>query len=257
MTRKNNALYIDLENIPATIDLKAIFDTLILKNDSKEEENLFVIKMACGNSSAIKPVVDKLAEYNFDIRDTPKITQNYKNRADLIISLEALETIILDRPNIDRYIFISSDSDFTVIMEKLRKYGKEVCLITKEEYANKPVLNNSCDEIYILESFLIIKNDTDKTTKPKKTRNVKPIETNEEIVEEIMKKIIETLDSEKQHLTSFIGSKFHQMDKSMIIKRSKYKNLNGLLNKLEADGILKKEKNEKGHPCIVLTIAST
>ncbi|WP_238565764.1 NYN domain-containing protein [Spirochaeta lutea] len=222
---------------------------------------MFVIKMACGNSSAIKPVVDKLAEYNFDIRDTPKITKNYKNRADLIISLEALETIILEKPIINRYIFITSDSDFTVIMEKLRKYGKEVCLITKEEYANKPVLNNSCDEIYILESFMLNSDGNiekgAKTKRGKKEAAVQLSSNNEEIVEEIIKKILATLDTEKLHLTSFIGSKFHQMDKSMVIKRSKYKNLNGLLTKLESDGKIKKEKNEKGHPCIVLTTAST
>lgn len=259
MIRRNNALYIDLENISPDIDLKSIFDTLVLQNKKNDdEENLFVIKMACGNSNAIKPIVAKLAEYNFDIRDTPKITQNYKNRADLIISLEAIETIIIDKPNIDRYIFISSDSDFTVIMEKLRKYGKEVCLITKETVSNKPVLNNSCDEIYILESFILKKETVTTHHEDKKIKSPNIVaSSNEEVVERILKKIFENLDSDRQYLTSYIGTMFHQMDKSLMIKRSKYKTLSTLISKFESDGVIKKEKSEKGHPCIILTIAST
>ena len=55
MRRKNNAIYIDLENIPSALDLKPLFEELTLKhNDSPEEENIFVIKMACGNSASIK-----------------------------------------------------------------------------------------------------------------------------------------------------------------------------------------------------------
>jgi hypothetical protein len=40
------------------------------------------------------------------------------------------------------------------------------------------------------------------------------------------------------------------MDKSKIIKRSKYNNLNGLLALFEERKEIKKLKNEKGHPAI-------
>ena len=111
-------------------------------------------KFACGNAASIKKLSKALGEYNFYTRDTPSITSTYKNRADLIISLEAMETLIIQNPIIDRYVFITSDSDFTVIMETLRKYGKEVFLVTKESVSDKPIFNNSCDEILIMESFL-------------------------------------------------------------------------------------------------------
>ena len=69
MKRKNNAIYIDLENIPASLDLKSLFDELTLKhNATPEEENVFVIKLACGNSSSIKKLQTQLAEYNFNIQ---------------------------------------------------------------------------------------------------------------------------------------------------------------------------------------------
>ncbi|MGE4583628.1 MAG: NYN domain-containing protein [Sphaerochaeta sp.] len=255
MRRKNNALYIDLENIPSGLDLKILFEELTLKhNESPEEENIFVIKMACGNSKAIKKMEKQLAEYNFVIRDTPSITTNYKNRADLIISLEALETIIINTPVIDRYVFITSDSDFTVIMEALRKYGKEVYLVTKEMVSDKAIFNNSCDEILILESFMpkpkIEEPKDSSVPKSKKEEKQDPshIKKIDRMVEDLAKKVIESFDPDSWQLVSYVGVKFHQMDKSRMIERSSYRSLGNLLAKLEQDKFLARKINEKGHP---------
>ncbi|AEC02095.1 NYN domain-containing protein [Parasphaerochaeta coccoides] len=253
MKRKNNAVYIDLENIPANLDVKNLFDELTLKHNAEDdEENIFVTKMACGNSSAIKKLERKLAEYNFIIRDTPPITSAYKNRADLIISLEALETIITNTPSIDRYVFITSDSDFTVIMEMLRKYGKEVYLVTKESVASKPIFNNCCDEILLLEDFL-----TGVQEKNTGGRNAGKVEakkdepkgpTNDAIVYGIMEKILETIEPDAWQYVSLIGSRCHQMDKSRIIGRSSYKTWGNLLGEFEKKRIIERRKGDKGHP---------
>ena len=254
MRRKNNAIYIDLENIPGALDLKLLFEELTLKhNDTPEEENVFVIKMACGNSKSIKKLEKQLAEYNFTIRDTPSITTNYKNRADLIISLEALETIIVNTPVIDRYVFITSDSDFTVIMEALRKYGKEVYLVTKEMVSDKPIFNNCCDEILIIESFMPkqkIEESSQNTQKTKKEDKPEPSHTKkmDRSVEDLMKKVIDSFEPDIWQLVSFVGVKFHQMDKSRMIERSSYKSLGNLLAKLEKDRYIERKLNEKGHP---------
>ena len=254
MKRKNNAIYVDLENIPASLDLKSLFDELTLKhNTNPDEENVFVIKLACGNAASIKKLEKQLAEYNFYIRDTPSITTNYKNRADLIISLEALETIIIQSPIIDRYVFITSDSDFTVIMETLRKYGKEVYLVTKESVSDKPIFNNSCDEILIMESFQTkpkIKETKTSTVKGKDKEKPESNNTkrNDKTVESIMKKVIDSLDPDSWLLVSLIGIKFHQMDKSRTIERSSYKTIGNLILKLEKDKILERKLSDKGHP---------
>ena len=118
MRRKNNAIYIDLENIPTALDLKLLIDELTLRhNESPDEENIFVIKMACGNSKSIKRLEKQLWSTTSPSETPFHHGDAHKNRADLIISLEALETIIINMPVIDRYVFITSDSDFTVIME--------------------------------------------------------------------------------------------------------------------------------------------
>ena len=254
MKRKNNAIYVDLENIPASLDLKSLFDELTLKhNTNPDEENVFVIKLACGNAASIKKLEKQLAEYNFYIRDTPSITNAYKNRADLIISLEALETIIIQSPVIDRYVFITSDSDFTVIMETLRKYGKEVYLVTKESVSDKPIFNNSCDEILIMESFQIKpKSEETKTSTAKEKGKEKPesnnTKRNDKTVETIMKKVIDSLDPDAWLLVSLIGIKFHQMDKSRTIERSSYKTIGNLMLKMEKDKLIERKLNDKGHP---------
>ena len=248
MKRKNNAIYIDLENIPSTLDLKLLLDDLSLRhNVASDEENVFVIKMAAGNSTAIRKMKKQLTEYNFEIRDTPSITSKYKNRADLIISLAALETIIIDMPVIDRYVFITSDSDFTVIMEMLRKYGKEVFLVTKEMVSDKPVFSNSCDEILIMESYTPKAKNAKKEPKVTTTEPT-PEEKMNEHVKELAKKVIDSFDPDTWQLTSFVGTKFHQMDKSRMIERSKYKSLGILLTHLEKEKYITKRINEKGHP---------
>ncbi len=226
MKRRNNAIYIDLENIPTALDLNALIEELTLKNiDGPGEENIFVIKMACGNSTSIKRLQKQLVEFNFTIRDTPSITATHKNRADLIISLEALETIIIDMPVIDRYVFITSDSDFTVIMEMLRKYGKEVYLVTKEMVADKPIFHNCVDEILIIEDFIPKPKPTDtksstRAKKPAPQRDTKKIDGQ---VEAIMQRVIGSLQFDRWELVSFVGTKYHQMDKSRMINRSTYK----------------------------------
>ncbi|MGH0054420.1 MAG: NYN domain-containing protein [Sphaerochaetaceae bacterium] len=255
MRRKNNAIYIDLENIPSGLDLKQLFEELSLKhNGTPEEENIFVIKMACGNSKSIKKLEKQLAEYNFTIRDTPSITTNYKNRADLIISLEALETIIVNTPVIDRYVFITSDSDFTVIMEALRKYGKEVYLVTKEMVSDKPIFNNCCDEILIIETFMNKPKveETKESELPKSKKEEKP-EINhtkkmDRQVESLMKRVVDSFDPDSWQLVSYVGVKFHQMDKSRMIERSSYHSLGNLLSKLEKEKYIERKLNEKGHP---------
>jgi len=257
MIRKNNAIYIDLENIPSNLDLKNLFDELTLRHNAEgNEENVFVVKMACGNAAAIKKFEDKLSEYNFTIRDTPAITANYKNRADLIISLEALETIITDKPSIDRYVFITSDSDFTVIMEMLRKYGKEVYLVTKESVSDKPIFNNCCDEILIIESFLPAPPKTEKTktstAKEKETKEIEHTNKTDKDVEKIIRKVIDAMEPDNWQLVNIVGIKYHQIDKSRMIERSKYKTLGNLLSKFEKDKVIERRLNDKGHPEIKL-----
>lgn len=110
------------------------------------------MKFACGNANSISKLREQLTNHNFDIREAPHISEK-KNRADLIISLDAFEKLYLDKPSIDRFVFITRDSDFSVIMDILRKYGKEVWLITQAADSQRPIFTSCTDNILLLPQF--------------------------------------------------------------------------------------------------------
>jgi hypothetical protein len=237
------AIYIDLENIPSDINIKRLMEEIILKNQSaNNNDTVFAVKMACGNKPSIEKLETKLSEYNYDIRNITKITQNYKNRADLIISLEAFETLIVNNPVIEKYIFITSDSDFTVIMEKLRKHGKQVWLVTNVEASRKPIFNNTCNEIFTFDNFIDIKGlafDESSSTS-------KNSDTNDERAIEAFRRVLEGLEPDKWYYNASIGDKFHQIDKSLNLKNTKFKNIGNLARYFVDEKQLKTRISEKG-----------
>jgi uncharacterized LabA/DUF88 family protein len=251
------AMYIDLENnIPSDINIKRLMEEIILNNQSSNNtDTVFAIKMACGNKSSIEKLESKLSEYNFEIRNITKITSNYKNRADLIISLEAFETLIVNKPVIEKYIFITSDSDFTVIMEKLRKHGKQVWLVTSVEASQKPIFNNTCNEIFTFDKFIdvkesILKNDEEIDAKKTNEENIYQILLENESdlrAIEAFKRVLESLEHDKWYYNASIGSNFHQIDKSLDLKNTKFKNIGNLVSYFEDRKLIKTKLSDKGH----------
>ena len=129
-------MYIDLENLPKGVD----FDLLMERAASDTTKYVYAVKAAYGSAVALpKQYRQQLLDHNFQIVDTPHIAKK-KNRADLIISIDAFERLHLNRPSIDRYVFVTSDSDFSVIMDKLRIYGKQVWMICRKADQAKKIL---------------------------------------------------------------------------------------------------------------------
>jgi uncharacterized LabA/DUF88 family protein len=246
------AIYIDLENnIPTDINIKRLMEEIILKNQStNNSDTVFAVKMACGNKNSIEKLELKLSEYNFEIRNITKITSNYKNRADLIISLEAFETLIVNKPVIEKYIFISSDSDFTVIMEKLRKHGKQVWLVTSVEASQKPIFNNTCNEIFTFDKFIDVKENS--IDNGKKMDSDEKENKNDLRAMEVFKRVLESLEHGKWYYNASIGDKFHQIDKSLDLKKTKFKNIGNLAEYFFDKKVLDKKLSDKGHTQIKL-----
>ena len=257
------AVYIDLENIPARINIKRLMEEIVLKNQSvNNNETVFAVKMACGNKETIVNFESKLSEYNFDIRNVIKITKKYKNRSDLIISLEAFETLYINKPEIEKYIFITSDSDFTVIMEKLRKHGKQVWLITNTEASQKPIFNNVCNEIIPYINFLeehnisiknnnndSIENNLDSISK-KDDNNVEINESESEEIDydqkaiETFNRVLETLEKEKWYYHSTIVPKMKQIYKSFDIKSTSFEKIGTFVNHFAEQNIVEIDNKE-------------
>lgn len=149
----NIAVYIDMENMAASeFKLEDVMNSFLSADD--EYNCVFTIKSAYGNQAiAKKTLKSQIVEHNFNIVDTPKIGKE-KNRADLLLSLDAFESLHVDNPRIDRYCFMTTDSDFTVIADKLRKFGREVWLVCKKSDKDRAIIAKSFDNLLFVEDFL-------------------------------------------------------------------------------------------------------
>lgn len=256
--RKFIAVYIDLENVGGILNLDKMLQDIILEEDREApEEYIFAVKIACGNTNSISKLRDQLTNHNFEIREAPRVTGK-KNRADLIISLDAFEKLYLDKPSIDRFVFVTSDSDFSVIMDLLRKYGKEVWLITKEGDAQRPIFTNCTDNIISLPRPRKPVPKKDKKAAKAKEELLRPEEkappkeeaegkTKDDIADELFQKVLISLDPSVEHLLNAIANKMRQLDKSFKIKNTNYKKMTTLAKEFEKKGWLKTHKNKDGH----------
>jgi len=243
-TRINTAIYVDAENVGGTLNIKQMFNALILGNPIDDDENreiAFVIKAVYGRQESLKKIAQEFVAYNFEIKETPSI--GHKNRADLIISVDAFEDLYIQNPKIDRFVFVTNDSDFTVVMDKLRKYGSEVWLVTTQKEDLKDIFNNSCDKIIYSNK---INNDI-----AAENQHSELVLEDEELINKLYGVLI-TLDRGKSHLSSFIGNKLHQIDKSLDFSKTKYKGLDTFLRNNETKFGYITKTNEKGHLEIVI-----
>ena len=249
VNRQFIAIYIDLENVAGRLDLKTLMQDLILEENREDlEEYIFAVKFACGNSASITKLREQLTNYNFAIREAPHVTGK-KNRADLIISLDAFEKLYLEKPSIDRFVFVTSDSDFSIIMDMLRKYGKEVWLVTKEEDAQRGIFTNCTDNILTLpQKDKAPKPSADKTAQKQAAqsaateRNTKSIHAKKLFVQ-----VLRNLDQNEEYLVNTIGNKMRQLDKSFKITKTSYKRFANLVKEVEQEGLIKTHKNQQGH----------
>ena len=93
--RTSIAIYFDLENVDKKLNLKKLLEavTLDIEDDSTP---VFAIKLACGNTKSIANFREQLKNLNFDIREAPQVSEgNSKNRADLILTVEAFESLYI------------------------------------------------------------------------------------------------------------------------------------------------------------------
>jgi uncharacterized LabA/DUF88 family protein len=262
--KKFIAVYIDLENVAGILDLDVMIQDIILEENKEDSEDyVFAVKFACGNTNSITKLRDQLINYNFEIREAPHVTGK-KNRADLIISLDAFEKLYLEKPSIDRFVFVTRDSDFSVIMDVLRKYGKDVWLITQEGDEQRPIFRNCTDNIIVIPRKKSIPK-TEKHIPPKQKPAVAKANTNtkinengntkeiteedgkDKIAKELFMKVLVRLDPSEKHLLNGIANKMRQLDKSFKIRNTSYKKMSALAKEFETKGWLKTKKNKDGH----------
>jgi hypothetical protein len=170
------------------------------------------------------------------IVDTPHIAKK-KNRADLIISIDAFERLLLNRPAIDRYVFVTSDSDFSVVMDKLRAYGKQVWLVCRKADQAKKILARCCDRMLSIEDFIPPPPPPPPRTDPAKDRQAK----------RLFKQALRQIGTDGLPIgLSAVGVQMRKIDKDFDFKGTSFKRLTGLTTHFEIAGLVRLGHDAKG-----------
>ncbi len=253
------AIYLDVENIQGMISLEDLLDDIrlqVVNEFEGVEKAVFGLKKAIGDSNNLKRFRNQLSELNFTIEDAPHISGK-KNRADLMISVDALEKLHVGNPEFDLFVFLTSDSDYSIVMNTLRKFRKQVWMVASSDDSQKNVFKSSTDKILIIDDYKVIQatkptngktTATKKgTTKPKQTdfEKIKPYLTN--IINRRalanMLKVMRSYQEEKIYTTLDTNNRFRQIDENLSLSQTKFKKFKAVYKVLEDAKIIEFQKD--------------
>jgi uncharacterized protein (TIGR00288 family) len=142
----------DFENIATSaeanlgdFDVNAVMDLL-------RTRGRLLIKRAYGDWGRYQRYRRAMLENGIDLFQLYSVGIQQKNRADVRLAIDALETVFT-RPNIDLYAIVSGDSDFTELIHKLRDHGKYTIGIGLRA-ATSDLLRRACDEFIFYETLV-------------------------------------------------------------------------------------------------------
>ncbi len=146
------AVFVDFENVATSaeanlgdFDVKAVMDLL-------RTRGRLLIKRAYGDWGRFHRYRRAMLENGIDLFQLYSVGIQQKNRADVRLAIDAMETVFT-RPNIDTYAIISGDSDFTELIHKLRDHGKYTIGIGLHA-ATSDLLRRACDEFIFYETLV-------------------------------------------------------------------------------------------------------
>ncbi len=141
----NAALLIDFDNVTMGIrsdlqhQLKALLNSEIIKGK-------VAVQRAYADWRRYPQYIVPLSESSIDLIFAPAFGSNKKNATDIRLAIDALE-LVFTRPEINTFILLSGDSDFSSLVLKLKEYGKWVIGVGIRESASDLLVQN-CDEYY-------------------------------------------------------------------------------------------------------------
>jgi uncharacterized protein (TIGR00288 family) len=146
------AVFMDFENVATSaeanfgdFDVTAVMDLL-------RTRGRLLIKRAYGDWGRFHRYRRAMLENGVDLFQLYSVGMQQKNRADVRLAIDALETVFT-RPTIDVYAVISGDSDFTELIHKLRDHGKYTIGIGLRS-ATSDLLRRACDEFIFYETLV-------------------------------------------------------------------------------------------------------
>ncbi|MEC9484469.1 MAG: NYN domain-containing protein [Candidatus Izemoplasma sp.] len=246
------AIYLDVENIQGMINFEDLLDDIRLKviNEFDNiDKVVFGLKKAIGESNNLKRFRSDLSELNFTIEDAPHIV-NKKNRADLIISVDALEKLHIGNPEFDLFVFLTSDSDYSIVMNTLRRFNKQVWLVGTEEDSQRTVFKSSTDQILIIDDYRDVQyknhNGQKKTINARSGfSKLKPFlsdRVNKRALAAMLK-VMRSYQEEKIYTTLDTNNRFRQIERNLNLSQTKFKKFKAIYRVLEEARVIEFEEN--------------
>ncbi len=252
------AIYLDVENIQGMISFKDLLQDIRLLVSSEfvgADHAVFGLKKAIGDSNNLKRFRNQLSELNFTIEDAPHITGK-KNRADLMISVDALEKLHVGNPDFDLFVFLTSDSDYSIVMNTLRKYHKKVWLVGTLDDSERTVFKSSTDKILIIDDYKVITEPkTVKTTAKKKPNGTKTKKTDYDVLKPYlankqdrravinMLKVMRSYQEERVYTTLDTNNRFRLVDDNLNLSQTKFKRFKAVYKVLEDAHLIEFQKD--------------
>ncbi len=143
--RHTAALLIDFDNVTMGIrsnmgqELRNFLDSDIIRGK-------VAVQRAYADWRRYPQYIVPLSEASIDLIFAPAYGSSKKNATDIRLAIDALE-LVFTRPEIETFILLSGDSDFSSLVLKLKEYGKYVIGVGLQE-STSDILVQNCDEYY-------------------------------------------------------------------------------------------------------------
>ncbi len=245
---KKIGIYIDLENV-SHLSYEVNFDSMLnnifsfYKNNLKDKEIFYSVKKAYGDAKSIKKYAKQLRDLHIDIIYSVPVNKA-KNMADMISSIDAFEDFIIDKKT-DIIIFVTRDVDYTVVMDRLNRYGANIGIVTIFDNTKRDIFKNPCNHIFKIEDYkLSEKYDND----VKKENNIDKIE----FLNFFYKRVLEINNNQNTEnikisisdICNKINENFNLDKGKSAIEQTQFKKMKNVLKYLNNNGIETKTDND-------------
>lgn len=145
------AIFIDFENVALWAE-REFFDFEVTSlMEYLQSRGPAVVKRAYGDWSRFSRYREAMMNNSIDLLQIYSVRAG-KNRADIRMAIDAFE-IAMTRSQIQTFVIVSGDSDFSPLAAKLREYGRYIIGIGPRSITHD-LLVRSCDEFIYLETAL-------------------------------------------------------------------------------------------------------
>ena len=270
---RNLALFCDFENIALGVrdahydrfDIRRVLERLLLKGS-------IIIKKAYCDWSRYQEFKAGMHEASFELIEIPHVRQSGKNSADIRMVVDALD-FGYTKPQVDTFVIISGDSDFSPLVSKLRENGKTVIGVGVKNSTSDLLIAN-CDEFIFYDD--LVRDDIRKRAAPRRkpaavrtpetgasTPPRKSEKTDDDRRQEAFDLLVETIEAvseergaDERIWGSMVKQALRRRKPGFTERYYGFGSFTALLDEAEKRGLIEQQRDEKSGGSLVRVCAS-